>query len=374
MFMDVSSEMVHALLPLFLVTSLGASTVVVGLIEGLAEATASIVKVFSGWLSDRWGNRKALTVAGYALGAVTKPVFALAVTPFEVLGARFVDRVGKGIRGAPRDALIADVTPPAIRGKAYGVRQALDTVGAFVGPLLAIILMLAYSGDMRAVFTWAVVPAGIAVLVALFAVREPAAPHKTDGEVPIRFADLRHAGAAYWSVVAIGAVFTMARFSEAFLILRAQSAGLPLAYAPVVMVVMNVAYALVSTPAGAWSDRHDRRRILAFSFIPLIAADLALALSTGVTGVMAGVALWGVHMGMSQGLLSALVADTVPARQRGTAFGVFNLITGLMLLAASFLAGVLWNFYGSGATFIAGAVFAAAGLIGLVLLLNLRRG
>jgi len=375
MFMDISSEMIHALLPLLLVTSLGASTVVVGLIEGIAEATASIVKVFSGWLSDRLGKRKALTVAGYALGAITKPVFALAVTPFEVLGARFVDRVGKGIRGAPRDALVADVTPPAIRGKAYGVRQALDTVGAFVGPLLAILLMLATAGDMRAVFGWAIVPAAVAVLIAVVALREPArAVDRGDSKAPIRFADMRHVGAAYWSVVVVGAVFTMARFSEAFLVLRAQDAGLALTYAPIVMVVMNTAFALVATPAGAWSDRFDRRRILALSFVPLIGADLALALSPDVAGVMAGVVLWGVHMGMSQGLLSALVADTVSARHRGTAFGVFNLITGLVLLAASFLAGVLWNFYGPAATFLVGAGFAAASLIGLVLLLNSRRG
>jgi MFS family permease len=373
MFMDISSEMIHALLPLFLVTSLGASTVVVGLIEGIAEATASIVKVFSGWLSDRLGNRKALTVAGYALGAITKPVFALAATPYEVLGARFVDRVGKGIRGAPRDALVADVTPEHIRGRAFGVRQALDTVGAFAGPLIAILLMLLYAGDMRAVFAWAIVPGVFAVLVVLFLVREPPRV-RADGEAPIRFADIRRVGSAYWSVVAVGAVFTMARFSEAFLVLRAQSAGLALAYAPVVMVVMNMAYALVSTPAGAWSDRYDRRKILAISFVPLIGADLLLALSSGVMGVLAGVALWGVHMGMSQGLLSALVADTVPARQRGAAFGVFNLITGVVLLAASLLAGLLWDFFGSEATFLAGAAFAAASLIGLVLLLNLRRG
>ena len=366
LFMDISSEMIHALLPLFLVTTLGASAAVVGIIEGIAEATASIVKVFSGWLSDRLGNRKWLTVAGYALGAVTKPVFALAVTPFEVLAARFADRVGKGIRGAPRDALVADVTPPEIRGKAYGVRQALDTVGAFAGPLLAILLMLAYAGDMRAVFAWAIVPGAVSVLISIFAVNEPPRTQQrpANGE-RIRFADIRHVGAAYWTVVAIGAVFTMARFSEAFLVLRAQNVGLAISYAPMVMVVMNVAYALVATPAGAWSDRYDRRQILALSIVPLIAADIVLAYVPTVFGVIAGVAIWGVHMGMSQGLLAALVADTVPAQQRGAAFGVFNLISGVVLFFASFLAGWLWQAFGPEATFVAGGVFAIVSLVGV---------
>jgi MFS family permease len=370
MFMDISSEMIHALLPLFLTTTLGVSVAVVGLIEGIAEATASIVKVFSGWLSDRLGNRKLLTVAGYALGALTKPIFAIAVTPYEVLGARFADRIGKGIRGAPRDALVADVTPEAIRGKAYGVRQALDTVGAFAGPLLAIGLMLVYAGDMRAVFAWAIVPGFVAVAIAVFGVREPPRLRpRLPSEVPIRFADIRHVGIAYWSVVAVGAAFTMARFSEAFLVLRAQDVGIAIVYAPAVMVVMNVAYALVATPAGAWSDRTDRRRILALSLVPLLVADLALALWPSVIGLVVGVVLWGVHMGMSQGLLAALVADTVPAAQRGTAFGVFNLISGGVMFLASFLAGVLWATAGPQATFLAGGGFALASLGGLCFLL-----
>lgn len=373
MFMDISSEMIHALLPLFLTTTLGVSVAVVGLIEGIAEATASIVKVFSGWLSDRLGKRKWLTVAGYALGALTKPIFAIAVTPYEVLGARFADRIGKGIRGAPRDALVADVTPEGIRGKAYGIRQALDTVGAFAGPLLAVGLMLVYAGDMRAVFAWAIVPGFVAVAIAVFGVREPVRPKpRAPSEAPIRFADIRHAGFAYWSVVAVGATFTMARFSEAFLVLRAQDVGIAIVYAPAVMVVMNVAYALVATPAGAWSDRTDRRRILALSLVPLLAADLVLALWPSIIGIVAGVVLWGVHMGMSQGLLAALVADTVPAAQRGTAFGIFNLIGGVVMFLASLLAGVLWVTAGPAATFFAGGGFALASLGGLVILLRRR--
>jgi MFS family permease len=366
LFMDISSEMIHALLPLFLVTTLGASTAVVGIIEGIAEATASIAKVFSGWLSDRLGQRKLLTVAGYALGAITKPVFALAVTPFEVLGARFVDRIGKGIRGAPRDALVADVTPKEVRGRAYGIRQALDTVGAFVGPLLAMALMLAYAGDMRAVFAWAIVPGVVSVLVAIFWVKEPprAQQRSADGE-RLRFADIRHVGLAYWTIVAVGAVFTMARFSEAFLVLRAQNVGLALAYAPMVMVVMNVVYAALSTPAGALSDRYDRRHILALSLVPLIAADVLLAYVPSVAGAIAGVALWGVHMAMSQGLLAALIADAVPGQLRGTAFGVFNLVGGVALFFASFLAGWLWQAHGAEATFVAGAFFAVVSLAGV---------
>lgn len=365
LFMDTSSEMIHALLPLFLVTNLGASTVVVGVIEGIAEATASIAKVFSGWLSDKLGNRKLLTVAGYSLGAATKPVFALATTSFEVLGARFADRIGKGIRGAPRDALVADVTPEAVRGAAYGIRQALDTVGAVLGPLIAVGLMLAYAGDIRSVFMWAIVPAVAAVAIAVFGVREP--PRKADAmqRAPLRFADIRGAGFAYWSVVVIGAVFTMARFSEAFLVLRAQDVGFAATWAPLVMVAMNVAYSAISAPAGAWSDRMDRRWILALSLLPLIAADVVLAAVPSVAGVTIGVLLWGVHMGMSQGLLAALVADTVSEQQRGTAFGVFNLISGVVLLPASFLAGFLWNSYGAAATFAAGAVFAGMSLLAL---------
>ncbi len=365
MFMDISSEMIHGLLPVFLVGSLGASMAMVGVIEGLAEATASVTKVFSGWLSDRLGRRKLLALVGYGLAAVTKPVFPLAVTPFEVFGARFVDRIGKGIRGAPRDALVADITPAAIRGAAFGLRQSLDTVGAFVGPLLAMGLMLVFSGDVRRVFAWAVVPAAVAVLLLLVGVEEP----KRAGDAPavrpppIVWQDVRGIGGPYWRVVVLGMLFTMARFSEAFLILRATGGGLPVALAPVVLVVMNIVYALVSAPAGSLSDRMDRRWLLAAGLVALVAADLVLAAGSGLALVLFGVALWGLHMGLTQGLLSAMVADAAPARLRGTAFGVFNLASGLTMLAASVLAGVLWEARGAGATFIAGAGFAVAALL-----------
>lgn len=366
MFMDVSSEMIHSLLPVFLVGTLGASTSLVGLIEGIAEATASISKMFSGWLSDRLAKRKLLTVIGYGLGAITKPIFPLAVTPLEVLAARFIDRVGKGIRGAPRDALVADITPQPLRGAAYGLRQALDTVGAFAGPLLALGLMVLFAGNVRAVFWWALLPGVIAVACLVLGVEEPAHLAKQKPAVPIRFADIRHIGTAYWSVVIIGAVFTMARFSEAFLILRGSDVGLSMAWVPLVMVVMNAVYALVASPAGELSDRMDRRKILAAGLAVLVAADLVLGLWHSIIGVLLGAALWGLHMGLTQGLLSALIADAAPAPLRGTAFGFFHLVSGVVLLAASTLAGVLWETFGARGTFVAGATFAGAAVLGLI--------
>lgn len=375
MFMDVSSEMIHSLLPVFLVTGLGASVALVGLLEGVAEATASITKVFSGWLSDRLGHRKWLAVAGYGLGALTKPVFPLALTPLEVFGARFADRIGKGIRGAPRDALVADIAPPEIRGAAFGLRQSLDTIGAFAGPLVAMGLMLVLAGNIRAVFAWAVVPAMLAVLILVFAVKEPRA---VDGvrhpRPPIRWTDVLAMGGAFWGVVALGAVFTMARFSEAFLVLRAQDVGLAITLVPVVMVVMNVVYSVVAAPAGSLSDRMDRRWLLIIGLAVLIAADLVLAFVASVLGVLVGVALWGLHMGLTQGLLAALVVDTAPAHMRGTAFGFFNLASGVTLLAASVVAGVLWSRIGPEATFIAGAAFALLATIGLAVMAQRSSG
>ncbi|TSD89177.1 MFS transporter [Mycobacterium sp. KBS0706] len=373
LFMDVSSEMIHALLPVFLLTTVGASAAVIGLIEGVAEATASIVKVFSGVLSDWFGRRKLLAVIGYGLGALSKPLFPLAGSAGLVLAARFVDRIGKGIRGAPRDALVADLTPPAIRGAAFGLRQSLDTVGAFAGPLLAIGLMLASGGDIQLVFWLAVIPAAISVAILVGGVHEPdaARPAKA-ARSPIRRDELRRLGGAYWRVVAVAAVLTLARFSEAFLVLKAQEAGLALALVPLVLVVMNVAYALSAYPVGVLSDRHDPKRLLVLGFAVLVAADLVLALDGGLWAVLAGTALWGLHMGMTQGLLAALVAETVPADRRGTGFGLFNLAGGLALLLASALAGGLWTWIGSGATFLAGAGLTVIGLAGAVWLLPRR--
>jgi MFS family permease len=361
MFMDISSEMIHGLLPVFLVSVLGASAGLVGLIEGVGEATASISKLFSGWLSDKLGKRKALTVLGYGLSALSKPLFALAPTASLVLAARFSDRVGKGIRGAPRDALVGDMVPEGLRGAAYGLRQSLDTVGAFAGPLLAIALMAALHDNFRLIFWLALIPGLISVLVLVAGVREP--PHQAaTTEAPLRFKNLKTVGRAYWIVVAVGAVLTLARFSEAFLILRAQKAGLALALAPLVLVVMNIIYALSAYPLGALSDRIDRKLMLAAGFATLIGADIVLAFAPNLWIVMGGVALWGLHMGMTQGLLSALVADEAPANLRATAFGVFNLASGIALLLASLIAGFLWDVIGPSTTFIAGAVFTALGL------------
>lgn len=368
MFMDISSEMIHSLLPVFLVSTLGASVALVGLIEGVAEASASITKVFSGWISDRLGKRKLLAVLGYGLGALSKPVFPLAVSPVEVLGARFADRIGKGIRGAPRDALVADITEPGARGAAFGLRQALDTTGAFLGPLVAIGLMLILAGDIRAVFGWAVIPALIAVLLMIFSVEEPKRSHEPgQARIPIRWREVRDMGQPFWSVVAVGVVFTLARFSEAFLVLRAQGVGLSPTLIPLVLIVMNVVYAAVAAPAGSLSDRMDRRMLLAIGLGILILADLALAFLPSIGGVLLGVALWGAHMGMTQGLLAALVADAAPNRLRGTAFGVFNLATGLTLLVASALAGILWSRFGAPTTFLAGAGFCGLAVLGAMM-------
>ena len=362
--MDISSEMIHSLLPVFMVTVLGTSMWAVGLIEGLAEATALIVKVFSGVLSDYWGKRKPLALLGYGLGAASKPLFALASTTGLVLTARLVDRVGKGIRGAPRDALVADLAPPGMRGAAFGLRQSLDTVGAFVGPLLAMGLMLLWANDFRAIFWVAVIPGLLAVALLLFGVREPERERAPDAPRlnPITRANLKRLSAPYWRVVAMGAVFMLARFSEAFLLLRAMQGGLPVAYTPLVLIAMNLVYALGAYPFGKLADRVSHTALLAWGLVVLALADVLLASSTHWAATGAGIALWGLHMAMTQGLLATMVADTARADLRGSAFGFFNLVSGLALLVASTLAGVLWDQLGAPVTFAAGAVFSLAAL------------
>lgn len=367
MLMDISSEMIHALLPVYLVFGLGASALTVGVIEGMAEATAAMTKVFSGALSDWLGRRKLLAAIGYGLAAITKPIFPLAPSVGWLVAARFIDRIGKGIRGAPRDALVADLAPEHLRGAAFGLRQALDTAGAFVGPLLAIGLMWWTAGSFQTVFWFAVLPAFLAVALITFGVRDPERPRGAAprSRTPLSRAELRRLGAPYWWVVAIGTLFTLARFSEAFLILRAQGAGLPLTWVPIILVVMNVAYALAAYPAGAVSDRVDRVSVLMLGLLLLIAADLALAWLPGLAGVLLGVVLWGLHMAFTQGLLATLVADTAPPELRGTAFGFFNLLTGAAMLAASVIAGTLWDLFGPAFTFAVGAAFALLTLLGL---------
>ncbi|HEX4975076.1 MAG TPA: MFS transporter [Pseudomonadales bacterium] len=368
MFMDISSELVHSLLPIFMTTVLGASMLTVGLVEGVVEATAAITKVFSGVISDYFRKRKFLVVFGYGLSALTKPMFPMASSMGWVFLARFIDRIGKGIRGAPRDALIGDMISPHLRGAAYGLRQSLDSTGAFIGPLLAVLLMLWLNNDIKTVLWVAVLPAWLAVIILALGVRDP----KPDTQIAMapklvfNKDTLKKLSPAYWLVVALGVTFTLARFSEAFLILRAQNLGLEIAYAPVILIVMNIIYSLFAYPAGKATDRVSIRTLLVFGLAMLVLADVVLATATSVAWIFVGAMLWGLHMAFSQGLLLKLVADTAPAELLGTAFGIFNLMMGLALLLASVLAGALWANWGPGATFFAGAIFAALAALGLV--------
>ncbi len=364
--MDTSSELIHSVLPVFMVSVLGASLVTVGVIEGVAEATAAMLKVVSGAISDWLGRRKAQMVIGYGLAALTKPIFPLATSVGWVFTARFVDRMGKGIRGAPRDALVADITPASLRGAAYGLRQALDSAGAVLGPLLALALMALLSGRIRAVMWAGVLPALLAVVVLIAFVREPErGPMRPAARLPLSRTEVRRLPLDFWLIVLLGAVFTLARFSEAFLVLRAQDVGLGLALVPAVMVAMNLCYAGAAFPAGAAADRVDQRKLLLAGLVLLIVADVTLAVARSPLLALAGAALWGLHMAFTQGLLAKLVADTAPADLRGTAFGLFNLVSGGALLLANLIAGALWSAYGAAATFAAGAAFAAVAAAGV---------
>jgi len=368
LFMDISSELIHSLLPVFMATTLGASMIAIGLIEGGAEATASITKVFSGTISDYFRKRKLLAVLGYGLAAITKPIFPLANTIGWVFGARFIDRIGKGIRGAPRDALVADIVPCDLRGAAYGLRQSLDSVGAFIGPLLAVIFMAWFANDIRTVLWIAVLPAFIAVAILVFAVREPEKTEINSGvQSPVTLMGIKRLPFRYWLIVLLSAVFTLARFSEAFLVLRAQSVGLGLGYVPVILIVMNAVYAATAYPLGIVADRMHPRTLLIIGLAVLVIANIVLADAASLLPTFIGAAFWGLHMGLTQGLFAKLVADTAPAALRGTAFGIFNLVGGSALLMASAIAGALWSVFGASATFLAGAAFATLALIGLIL-------
>lgn len=365
--MDASSELVHSLLPIFMVSVLGASMVTVGLLEGIAEATASVAKVFSGTLSDRWRRRKPLVVLGYGLGALSKPAFPLATAVGWVFAARFVDRIGKGIRGAPRDALVADITPEPLRGAAFGLRQALDSIGAVVGPGLAVLLMWWLANDIRAVLWFAIIPAVLAVALLVVAVREPeTAAGKASAHAPVSIRDVRTLPRRYWLVVGLGVTFTLARFSEAFLVLRAEEVGTATGQVPLVMAVMSGVYALGAYPAGVAADRLGGRAPLLIGLAVLIGADLVLAAADTTTVVLVGAGCWGLHMALTQGLFSKLVADVATDRLRGTAFGIFHLMTGGALLVASVVAGALWSRFGPAATFYAGAAFASATMVGVM--------
>jgi MFS family permease len=365
--MDTSSEMIHSLLPVFMVSVLGASALTVGLVEGVAEATAMIVKVFSGALSDYLGRRKPLAVVGYGLAAFSKPLFAIAASSGMVLTARFLDRIGKGIRGAPRDALLADLAPAALRGAAFGLRQTLDSAGAVGGPLIAIGLMLLWSNDFRAVFWVAAIPGFLATLLLVIGVKEPDRATPSQRVTPIHWRELRRLSGDYWWVVGVGAAFTLARFSEAFLVLRARQKGLPTAWVPLVLVAMSAVYAASAYPFGKLSDRMSHTKLLSLGLAVLIGADLTLAHGDSLRLIFVGILLWGLHMGMTQGLLATMLADVAPAGLRGTAFGLFNLFAGVSMLAASALAGLLWDRFGAAVTFYAGAIASVAALVGIAL-------
>ena len=365
LFMDTSSELVHSLLPVFMVSTLGASMTSVGIVEGIAEATALIAKIFSGTLSDHFRKRKLLVAIGYGMAALSKPLFPLANSIPTVLTARFVDRIGKGIRGAPRDALVGDIAPPEIRGACFGLRQSLDTVGAFLGPALAIAGMLLLANNIRAVMWVAVIPAMIAFLILIFGVKEPEMQHADKSKHPLRIRDIRHVGSAYWKLVAIAGVLTLARFSEAFLVLKALAIGLPIAYVPLVMVVMNVFYAGAAYPAGILSDRVNRKTVLLVGVAFLISADVVLGYTTSLWILALGVGLWGLHMAFTQGLLATMVSDTTPPELRGTAYGVFNLVCGVAMLVASVIAGLLWDQFGPSVMFFTGAAITTVATLAL---------
>jgi len=364
--MDTSSELVHSLLPVLMSTVLGASVATIGLIEGVAQATAAIGKVFSGAISDYFRKRKILVLLGYGLAALTKPVFPLANSIGWVFAARFIDRIGKGIRGAPRDALVADIVPPEMRGAAYGLRQALDSVGAFAGPLLAVAFMALLADNIRTVLWIAVAPALLCILLIVFGVREPDDAKSTAPRKRLAFSDTRRLPLRYWLVVALGAVFTLARFSEAFLILRAQDVGLAIGFVPLIMIAMNVVYSAGAYPAGAAADWMSPRTLLVAGLGMLVAADVLLAAASSPLLAFLGAGFWGLHMAFTQGILLKMIADSAPGELRGTAFGVFNLVSGGALLLASAIAGALWTLLGPPATFLAGALFAALAAAGLL--------
>ncbi len=364
---DISSEMIHSVLPLFLVSQLGAAVLTVGLIEGIAEATASVVKVFSGALSDYLGKRKALAVLGYGLSTFVKPLFFFATSPAWVLVARFADRVGKGIRVAPRDALVADTTPVSMRGAAYGLRQSLDTVGAFLGPLTAFGLLAIAPQNFRLIFALALIPGFLAVSLLVAGIQEPEGKTAQPKTNPLRWEALGTLGSKYWFLLAIALLFNLGNSSDAFLLLRAQQSGIGAAFVPLTLVVMNVFYSLSAYPAGVLSDRIGRLELLVSGFLIYALAYLGFAFVQQPWQVWGLFALYGLHLGLSQGILLALIADTVPLELRGTAFGFLNLVVGIALLPASLLAGYLWESVAPSATFIAGSFFAVLAVLGLSL-------
>jgi len=363
--MDVSSEMVQTLLPLYLVSGLGLSAISIGMIEAIAIGTATLTKLFAGVFSDLVGSRKGLVVLGYGLGGVGKRFFPLADGIGAIVGARFIDRVGRGIRSAPRDALIADSAPPDKRGACFGLRESLDTVGGFLGPLIAVLVMLLSGGDYKLVFWLAVIPAVLAVVVLMVGINEKTSRSKpADRQTAMNLLRLAPTlGRGFWFVMMAAAILMMARFSEAFLLLQATEIGIAASYVPLVLVLMHLVYGFCAYPVGVLSDRIGRRGLLIGSVVILGAADLILASVPGMAGYLIGIALWGMHMGMSQGLLATLIADHAPDKLRGTAFGVFNLICGVALMVGNLIAGVVWDQIGTYMTFMVVAGFCGLSVI-----------
>ena len=362
--MGTSSQMIHSLLPLFLVIVLGASTVSVGIIEGVAEATNAFAKVFSGTMSDALGRRKPLVVLGYGVAALSKPLFPLAGDSATVLAARFIDRTGKGIRDAPRDALLADELAPSVRGAGFGLRIALFTVGSVLGPLAASGI-LHFTGDYRFVFWCAVIPAGLCVIVLVFAVREP----RQDGSAGPRRMALREVmrlPGIFWWLVAITALLELARCSQAFLLLKAKDVGVDAAWVPSFLILMSAVYGLTAYPCGILADHVDRKRQLCTGVAVLAGCHLTLASSHDAWTTAAGAVLWGLQMGITQGLVAATIADAAPAPLRGTAFGIYYLVDGVASFLASAGAGLLWSIGGAQLAFGAGAALAGAVALMLV--------
>lgn len=364
--MDSSSELLHSLTPVLLVNVLGASVVSVGLIEGIAEGTASVTKVFAGAISDYFRRRKTLIVLGYALAALTRPLFPLAGSAPVIFAARFLDRMSKASRDAPRDALVADVTAQGQRGAAYGLRVALDSLGSVLGPILAVLLMLFFSGGIRAAMWVAVIPAVLAVIVIAMLVREPEQKQATVRE-PFDWGKARELPGRYWLIVTVGAIFTAARFSDSFLVLRARDVGLSATYAPMIIVVLSCIYAAGSYPAGAAADRVSPRTLLLVGLSFLIAADLVIGLGHSILPVFVGGALWGCHLALTQGVFSKIVAEFTPSDLRGTGFAIFDLGRGIAFVIANTVAGYWWKASGPSATFFSAAAFATIGGVGLAI-------
>jgi MFS family permease len=364
----MSSAMIYGLLPVFMVRVLGISIASVGLIEGIAEAANSLIKFVSGAASDWIGRRKPLVVFGYTLSAVIKTIFPVAGTASAVLAARVIDRLGKGIRDAPRDAFLADFTAKEIRGEGFGLRLALAVAGFVVGPLIAIGLMKLSGDNFRLVFWIALIPAYLSIVVLLLTVKELPLNHdESPRRLPIRRGDIAALPAAFWWVIAIAGLLSLARFSQAFLVLKAFEVGVDAAFVPMVLVVMHLVFSVAAYPFGILADHLDRRLQLGIGTVILVSADVVLASASTIWMTALGAALWGLQLGVTQGLLGATIADVAPDRLRGTAFGVYDVAIGVGTFVASAGAGVLWMAGGSSIAFSVSACVATAAALMLVI-------